>query len=47
MMACVGLVLAVLMVISTLIDIPATVLNVSGNVVASALVDRLAPTSCR
>ena len=38
---------AVLMVISTLIDIPATVLNVSGNVVASALVDRLAPTSCR
>jgi Na+/H+-dicarboxylate symporter len=33
---------AVLMVISTLIDIPATLLNVSGNVVASVLVDRLA-----
>ena len=32
---------AVLMVISTLIDIPATLLNVSGNVVAAALVNRL------
>ena len=32
---------AVLMVISTLIDIPATLLNVSGNVVASVLVNRI------
>ena len=36
---------AVLMVISTLIDIPATLLNVSGNVVAAALVNRLAGES--
>ena len=32
---------AVLMVISTLIDIPATLLNVSGNVVSAVLVNRL------
>jgi len=32
---------AVLMVISTLIDIPATLLNVSGNVVAAVLVNRI------
>ncbi len=36
---------AVLMVFSTLIDIPATLLNVAGNVVASVLVDRLTPGS--
>ena len=34
---------AVLMVISTLIDIPATLLNSTGNVVASVLVNKLSP----
>lgn len=36
---------AVLMVISTLIDIPATLLNVSGNVVSAVLVNRLTQPS--
>ncbi|MBO5547034.1 MAG: cation:dicarboxylase symporter family transporter [Bacteroidales bacterium] len=38
---------AILMVFSTLIDIPATLLNVAGNVVAAVLTDRLTPASVR